>query len=105
MIELRKFPTGQGITFTAVIAEETNGLKVADFAMSVDGTGYNIVGAEFVMDKGDTIYITPAGLEKIATAATGTPQAQPSKTFPNGSAYWLASKVDDTKYTALEVTE
>lgn len=100
MIECRNFPAGNGINFkTTVTEKDNNSVEIADFDFVLAGKTYPMTGGNFVIDVGDTIYMTPSGLKKYN--ADNRPIAD--DLFSNKSAYWIACRVDDNKLIVLEV--
>lgn len=85
----RYFPKNNGIAFVATIDIVEDHVAIQDFVFSLNGKNYPITGGEFDLVVGDTIYITPQGLQKVSE------KEYPTSLFDTNSAYWLVSKIKD----------
>ena len=85
----RFFPKDCGIVFVADVAIDGDHVSVPDFVFELDGKEHQITGGVFDVVVGDTIYITPQGLQKVPE------KEYPEHLFESGSAYWLVSKTKD----------
>ncbi|WP_018704128.1 hypothetical protein [Anaeromusa acidaminophila] len=85
----RFFPKDCGIAFVADVAIDGDHISVPDFVFELDGKEHQITGGVFDVVVGDTIYITPQGLQKVPE------KEYPEHLFESGSAYWLVSKTKD----------
>lgn len=85
----RFFPKDCGIVFVADVAIDGDHVSVPDFVFKLDGKEHQITGGVFDVVVGDTIYITPQGLQKVPE------KEYPEHLFESGSAYWLVSKTKD----------
>lgn len=89
-MQSRYFPKGQGLAFVADIEETSPGsVNVSDFVFELNGKKTAITGGSFTLAPGDTVYITPAGLQLMVYDAETKTTPYPEKTFPTGAAYWL----------------
>lgn len=94
----RFFPKDCGINFKADVTIDGDRVTVPDFTFELNRQRHQITGGAFDMAVGDTIYITPQGLQKISG------QEYPEQVFENGAAYWLVSMIKDD-ILVLEVEE
>lgn len=94
----RFFPKDCGINFKADVTINDSHVAVSDFTFELNSQQHQITGGAFDMAVGDTIYITPQGLQKVSE------KEYPAQVFENGAAYWLVSMIKDD-ILVLEVEE
>lgn len=85
----RFFPKDCGIAFVADVTIDGDHVSIPNFTFTLDDKEHQIAGGAFDVVVGDTIYITPQGLEKVQE------KEYPEHVFESGSAYWLVSKTKD----------
>ena len=85
----RFFPKNNGIAFVAMVEIVEDHVAIQDFVFQLNGTNHQINSGEFDLIVGDTVYITPQGLQKVSE------KEYPTSLFDTNSAYWLVSKIKD----------
>lgn len=85
----RFFPKNNGIAFVATVEIVEDHVTIQDFVFQLNGTNHQINGCEFDLIVGDTVYITPQGLQKASE------KEYPTSLFDTNSAYWIVSKTKD----------
>lgn len=106
-----KFPANSGLAFNVDITENADkSITISDFTFTVLGESQNITGGTYTLAPGDTIYITPVGLEHGIYAPDETDATKgscaPSSVMyqATGTAYWLVcADVKTGELTKLEV--
>lgn len=100
MINKSFFPVGLGMYYDAPIKEnDDKSITVGDFNFSLSGITYTVNGNTFQMEIGDTLYITTNGIKKYKSGEYPISD----DLFPNNSAHWLVTRVDDDVFNSLEV--
>lgn len=100
MINKSFFPVGLGMYYDAPIKEnDDKSITVGDFNFSLSGITYTVKGNTFQMEIGDTLYITTNGIKKYKSGEYPILD----DLFPNNSAHWLVTRVDDDVFNSLEV--
>lgn len=104
------FPANNGIEFDVEISENANVVTIPDFDFVLLGELQHVTGGSFEMAPGDTIFITPNGLEHsvyvvdINDPAKGSCPNATSVYTATGAAYWLVSADSKSgEITTLEV--
>ena len=106
-----KFPANSGLAFNVDITENADkSITISDFTFTLLGELQNIIGGTYTLAPGDTIYITPVGLEHgvyVPDVEDSTKGAcAPASTMyqATGTAYWLVCADSKTgELTRLEV--
>ena len=105
------FPRNNGLDFDVDITENADkSITISDFTFTLLGDLQNIIGGTYTLAPGDTIYITPVGLEhgvyvpdvKDSTKGACAPASVMYQA--TGTAYWLVCADSKTgELTRLEV--
>ena len=105
------FPRNNDLEFEVEITENADkSITIPDFVFTLLGEPQNITGGTYTLAPGDTIYITPVGLEHGIYAPDETDATKgscaPSSVMyqATGTAYWLVcADVKTGELTKLEV--
>ena len=105
------FPANSGLVFNVDITENADkSITISDFTFTILGESQNITGGTYTLAPGDTIYITPVGLEHdvyVPDVKDSTKDAcAPASAMyqATGTAYWLVCADSNTgELTRLEV--
>ena len=111
MMRILRFPANNGVAFNVDITENADkSITISDFTFTILGESQNITGGTYTLAPGDTIYITPAGIEHgiyvpDETDTTKGACAPASAMYQaTGTAYWLVCADSKTgELTRLEV--
>ena len=105
------FPRNNGLDFEVDITENADkSITISDFTFTILGESQNITGDTYTLAPGDTIYITPVGLEHgvyvpdVEDSTKGACAPASVMYQATGTAYWLVCADSKTgELTRLEV--
>ena len=93
-MQSRQFPKGQGLAFSVEITESGSTVDIPAFVFEVNSKQYPMAAETFTLADGDTVYITPSGLARMAYDQDAKSTPYPADRFDNGVAYWLVQRVN-----------